>query len=353
MTSRSRTGVRNNSRNTFRTAAIAISWAPYSRRSRMFARDLDIPLHCIHNLRFQSKPYAPFKYVIQAVRTLWVLSRVRPGAVHVQNPPCFCGLVVAAYCRVARARYVLDHHSAAFLPIWDRFGVIQRWVVRGAATNVVTSEHWAEVVHEWGGDTLVMSDAFRELPPGREATLTPGPNVAFVGTFAFDEPLDVLLDAAASLPAVQFHVTGDTRVADPAVLAGAPPNVTFTGFRPYDEYLGLLRAVDAVIALTTRDHTLQGAGCEAISLGTPLVTSDWPYLREVFEGMVFVAAEPDAVRAGIVEVLDRRGELAAAAAALRERRRARWKEQLVELERRMGLHDHELVEMQAQQEEQR
>ena len=85
-----------------------------------------------------------------------------------------------------------------------------------------------------------MSDAFRELPPGDEVTLAPGPNVVFVGTFAFDEPLDVLLEAAADLRDVHFHVTGDTRVADQALLAGAPPNVMFTGFRPYDAYLGLL-----------------------------------------------------------------------------------------------------------------
>jgi glycosyltransferase involved in cell wall biosynthesis len=321
--------------NARRTEALAVSWAPYSRRSRMFARDLGIPLHCIQNLHFQKKSDAPLKYLIQAVRTLWLLARTRPRAVHVQNPPCFCGLVVAAYCRATGARYVLDHHSAAFLPIWERFGVIQRGVVRGAATNVVTSGHWAAVVRSWGGDALVMSDAFRELPPGDEVTLAPGPNAAFVGTFAFDEPLEVFLAAAASLPEVRFHVTGDTRVADPAVLARAPANVVFTGFRPYGEYLGLLRAVDAVIALTTRDHTLQGAGCEAISLGTPLLTSDWPYLREVFEGMVFAAADPDAVRAGIVEVLERRAELAGQAAALRERRRAQWKDQLVELERQM------------------
>jgi glycosyltransferase involved in cell wall biosynthesis len=332
-----------------RTDALAVSWAPYSRRSRMFARDLGIELYCIHNLRFQSKPYAPFKYAIQAVRTLWLLARKRPRSVHVQNPPCFCGMVVAAYCRWTGARYVLDHHSAAFLPIWQRFGAIQRLIVRRAATNIVTSEHWADLVRAWGGDALVMSDAFRELPPGDEVALGPGPNVAFVGTFAFDEPLDVVLAAAAALPEVRFHVTGDTATADPAVLADAPANVVFTGFRPYGEYLGLLRAVDAVLALTTRDHTLQGAGCEAISLGTPLLTSDWPYLREVFAGMVFVPADTDAVRAGVVEVLARRAELAGAAVMLREQRRVQWKEQLVQLEQRMAPDDPAVARNQARE----
>jgi hypothetical protein len=34
--------------------------------------------------------------------------------------------------------------------------------------------------------------------------------------------------------------------------------------------------------LTTRDHTLLMGGFEAVSLGTPLITSDWPVLKEYF-----------------------------------------------------------------------
>jgi glycosyltransferase involved in cell wall biosynthesis len=302
----------------------------------MFARDLGIPLHCIHNLRFQSKPYAPFKYVIQSVRTLRLLARERPQAVHVQNPPCFCALVVACYCSLTGTRYVLDHHSAAFLPVWDTFGMIQRLVVRRAAVNIVTSDHWAGIVRSWGGDAMVMYDAFRELPPGDEVELPPGRHAAFVGTFAFDEPLDAVFDAARELPHVQFHVTGDTTTAPAGLLERAPANVAFTGFRPYGEYLGLLRAVDVVMALTTRDHTLQGAGCEAVSLGTPLITSEWPYLREVFADMVFVAADGESIRAGLVDALDRRAELARTAVALREVRRSQWKEQLARLEEHMA-----------------
>ena len=62
---------------------LALSWAPYSRMSQTFARELGGKLHYIHYLRFQSPPHAPLKYIMQAFRTLVVLFKERPRAVHV------------------------------------------------------------------------------------------------------------------------------------------------------------------------------------------------------------------------------------------------------------------------------
>jgi glycosyltransferase involved in cell wall biosynthesis len=315
---------------------VAISWAAYSRRSRMFARELDVPHYCIAARRPRGRVGAPVRYGLQAVRTFHLLFRLRPQLVHVQNPPCFCGLVVALYCRIAGARYVLDHHSASFLPIWRLVAPVQRAVVRRAVTNVVTTEQWAGVVRSWGGRAVVMRDAFHPLPEGTAVDLGPGRHVAFVGTFAFDEPLTAVIAVARRLSHVRFHVTGDLARAPAGLEAMAPPNVVFTGFRPYEEYVGLLRAVDVVMALTTRDLTLQGAGCEAVSVGTPLVTSDWPYLREVFEGMVFTDATPRRIRGAVEEALARQADLAAAIVALRETRRREWDTRLAELRSVLG-----------------
>jgi glycosyltransferase involved in cell wall biosynthesis len=317
----------------------AIAWAPYSRRSEMFARELGATLHCVHYLRFQSPRHAPAKYVLQAVRTLRVLFRDRPEAVHVQNPPFVCGLVVALYCRVTGARYVVEHHSAAFGRAWRWALPLQKLVARRAATNIVTNEHWADVVRSWGGHALVMYDAFLDLPRGEPFAVGPGPNVAFAGTFADDEPLSAVLAAAERLPDVHFYVTGDTRKAPAAALAGAPANVTFTGFLDVSgAYLGLLRAVDVVVVLTTRDHTLQLAGCEAIAVGAPLVTSDWAYLRQLFAtSAVYVTPTADSISAGVTEALRRRAELLREVEAVRLGRRDEWRSRLQELHDLVGV----------------
>lgn len=298
----------------------------------MFARELDGTLHCIHYLKFQSPRHAPFKYVLQAVRTLWVLFRDRPSAVHVQNPPFVCGLVVDVYRALTGARYVIEHHSAAFGRAWDWALPAQKLIARHAVTNIVTNEHWARLVRSWGAHALVMYDPFLELPEGAPFPLSSGSNVAFVSTFAQDEPLEAVLDAAALLPDVHFYVTGDA-MRRPDAVAAAPPNVTFTGFLdPNREYLGLLRGVDAALVLTTRDHTLQLAGCEAISVGKPLITSDWPYLRELFAaGTVFVSPNAESVAHGVREALLRRGELAREIAPFRGQMQLEWGDRLKQL----------------------
>lgn len=310
-----------------------IAWAPYSRRSEMFARELDGTLHCIHYLKFQSPAYAPLKYVLQTVRTLWVLFRDRPSAVHVQNPPFVCGLVVDLYRALTGARYVIEHHSAAFGPAWDWALPAQKLLARHAVTNIATNEHWASLIRSWDAHALVMYDPFLELPQVGPYPLEPGVNVAFLGTFAADEPVQAVLGAAALLPEIHFHVTGETtRV--PELVAAAPANVSFTGFLDSNrEYLGLLRGVDAVIVLTTRDHTLQLAGCEAIAVGKPLVTSDFPYLRELFAaGAVFVEPSAESIAAGVRDAVDRASELAAEIPRFRDQQRAEWNARLRQLE---------------------
>lgn len=313
----------------FRTPWAAVAWAPHSRRSEMFARELGGDLHCIHYLRFQSPRYAPFKYPLQAVKTLAVLFRERPAAVHVQDPPFLCPWIVSLYCLLTGAVFVIEYHSAAFGSAWKLGRPVQRWVARRAAANIVTNEHWAEVVGAWGGRTLVMYDAFLDLPAGEPYEVGDGFTVAFLCTFAADEPAQAVVDAARLLPDVRFYVTGDTRRAR-EVVASAPDNVTFTGFLdPNGAYLGLLRAADVAIVLTTRDHTLQLAGCEAMAVGTPLVTSHWAYLRELFgDGAVYVEHDADSIARGVEEAREHLALLRREVEQVRAHRRAEWRERM-------------------------
>jgi glycosyltransferase involved in cell wall biosynthesis len=313
---------------------LAIAWAPYSRMSDTFVRELQGKLYCIHYLRFQSPLYAPFKYPIQALRTLQVLFKERPKAVHVQNPPFVSGLVVYLYCLLSGAKFVLHYHSAAFGEIWDWALPIQKFLARRATTNIVTNQHWAEIVRGWGAHALVMVDPFLDLPQGEPFAVEPGFKVAYVSIFAADEPVEAVVEAAAHLPDVKFYITGDRRKKPASFFAEAPSNITFTGFLdPDSEYPSLLRAADAVMVLTTRNHTLQLGGCEAVAIGKPLITSDWPYLKEVFaKGTVFVANSAEGIRVGILEVQEKYEELAKEVVALRQESRKEWNARLLQLQ---------------------
>jgi glycosyltransferase involved in cell wall biosynthesis len=318
---------------------LVIAWAPYSRRSEMFAKELGARLYCIHYLRFQAPPYAPVKYILQAVRTLQVLFTERPQAIHVQNPPFICTLVVYLYCRVIGAQFVIDHHSAAFARMWDWALSVQKFLARRAVTNIVTNQHWADIVHSWNAHALIMGDPFLALPRGQEFSVKPGFSVAFISTFASDEPLDAVLEAAAQLPQVHFYITGDTKRKPKSFFDNLPANVTFTDFLPDSQYIGLLRAIDVIMVLTTRDHTLQLGGCEAVSVGKPLITSDWPFLRNFFsKGTVYVTNTGDGIRDGILVMQKQHKELEREMMAFRRDNRHEWDTRLAQLKQMIGNH---------------
>jgi glycosyltransferase involved in cell wall biosynthesis len=301
--------------------------------SQTYASELDGKLHCIHYLRFQSPIYAPFKYILQAFHTLFILFKERPSAVHVQTPPFVAGLVVDLYCCLSGAKFVLHYHSAAFLRIWDWALPFQKYIARQAITNIVTNNHWAEIVKSWGGNTLVMTDPFLDLPNSHSFQMKPGFNLAFVSTFADDEPLEQVLQAAAQLPDINFYITGDKRKRPASFFENKPPNVTYTGFLdPNRDYPGLLRAADVIMVLTTRDHTLQLGGCEAVAVGKPLITSNWPYLREVFpKGTIYVSDSAESIRDGILTAQEEYEGLTREIVALRHESRQVWDSRLQQL----------------------
>jgi hypothetical protein len=310
-----------------------IAWAPHSRRSEVFAKVFQGKLHCIYYLRFQTPLYAPAKYVLQALRTLQVLFKERPKAIHVQNPPVICGLVVSFYCYITGARFVFDHHSAAFGHAWDWTLPIQKLLARRAVTNIVTTQHWANIVNLWGAHALIMGDPFLELPPDTAFTTGTGFNIAFISTFSPDEPLEAVMRAATELPQVHVYITGNAKRKPKSFHDSLPANVTCTGFLPDAQYIGLLRAVDVIMALTTRNYTLQLGGVEAVSIGQPLITSDWPFLCEFFpKGTVYVDNTSDGIRDGILLMMNEHARLKSEIAALREEKRQQWNLQSAQLE---------------------
>ena len=60
----------------------------------------------------------------------------------------------------------------------------------------------------------------------------------------------------------------------------APPNVTFTGFLPSEEYERALLDADVIMTLTTEPSSIMRAAYEAVYARRPLIVTDWPLGRE-------------------------------------------------------------------------
>ncbi len=309
--------------------ALFVVWGPpsYGPRSRAFARELEIDVHFVTSFSRRGLVTAPLRYAIQAVRTLWLLQRHRPDVVFVQSPPSLAVLCVHLYAVVSGAAYVVDAHSGAFdLPYWRRPRWLHRRLLGHAVTTVVTNGHMADVVHDDGGRSMVVRDVPTGFPIGARPALPDAFNVAVVSSFAPDEPLEAIVSAAADTPDVVYHVTGPNHRAPGRVPSPLPPNVHLTGFLPDEDYYGLLSSVDAVMCLTTRDHTMQRGACEALSLGTPLITSQWDVLTEYFElGTVHVDATTEDILRGIREMRTEHARHRKGMQELRDQRQEEWR----------------------------
>ena len=324
----------------FRSLLTFVSWAPFCSRSDSIAMRLDGVSFMVYSPRWGSAyPTVAFKYLSQTIKTLRILFRQRPRVVFVMTPPVVACFPVWLYALVTGASCVIDAHSAAFFDRrWQAILFLHRFFSRHAATTTVTNEYLRTIVRGWGATSHIVSDVPVCFADPEPVTLKGHCNMTMVSTFTADEPLEVFLAAARAVPDVQFYVTGSHRQADRRVLAMAPPNVTFTGFLPDARYVGQLLASDAVICLTTLDHTMQRGAYEAVYLGRPVITSDTPVLRDAFKmGTVHVANSVEDVVRGIREMRDNLVNYRDQVLHLRQEKLQRWERTAYELRGHLGL----------------
>lgn len=306
-------------------------WGPPSvgPRSRVLSHELGVGrLEYVYCTRRRGLLSSFIKYPWQALKTLTILCRTRPRIVFVQSPPSPAVMCVCLYCTVTGACYFIDAHSAAFqLAIWRHPVFLTRCLARKAVATIVTNEEYARIIQGWGACAFVLRDIPTSFQVEGGYPLSAGFHVAVVNTYSSDEPLAEIIKAAEELPDVRFHVSGDTRRAPQGLVDSAPDNVRFTGFLPDSRYYALLSSVDAVLCLTTRDSTMQRGACEGLSCGKPLITSDWPLLRDYFRcGAVHVSNTSTGIRDGVLRLQSEYSRFLSEIRALREARQREWEQ---------------------------
>ena len=324
----------------FAEDTLFLVWGPPSHgpRSRVLARELGIEeLHFIYSTTRRGLLAAPYKYTYQAFQTLRLLFKIRPKLVLVQSPPSFAVLFVYIYCALTGGNYIVDAHSDALQrAVWTQPGWLHHFLAKQAVATIVTNDHFAETINAWGATAMVVRDIPTTFPMAESYKgLNGNFSVVVVSTFASDEPLDKILEAAANLQDIDFYVTGKISRADPNLLAQAQTNVHFTDYLPEESYYALLNSGNTVMCLTTRDHTMQRGACEALSLGKPIITSDWPILRNYFhEGTVHVPNTAEGIRQGVQEMKASYPSFHAGIDALQKEQQQEWQSktnQLVDL----------------------
>jgi glycosyltransferase involved in cell wall biosynthesis len=226
--------------------------------------------------------------------------------------------------------FILDSHTGVFLePKWRWLGLLHGFLVRRARVSIVTNDYLGKIVDCWRGKYFVFPDVPTEFPDAKKIDDLPEDFVIVVNSFSYDEPLPEVIEAARQLPEVSFAVTGDVRRCPRSLLASTPENVSFTGFVSRSEYVNLLNSADAAVVLTKENHTMQRGAYEAMSLCTPIITSNWPLLKETFfKGADHTDNTTESIVAALGEVLANKKSYKADIEDLKRQRRAIWVDKL-------------------------
>jgi glycosyltransferase involved in cell wall biosynthesis len=204
----------------------------------------------------------------------------------------------------------MDSHTGVFLePKWRWLGSLHGFLARRASISIVTNDYLGGILESWHGRYFVFPDVPTEFPDAEVIPERPEDFVVVVNSFSYDEPLNQVIAAARELPSVSFAVTGDVRRCPPEILKNVPNNVRFTGFVSPPEYV-------------------RGA-YEAMSLGVPIVTSNWPLLKETFfKGTCHTDNTSECIAAALRDILANKALFRAEIADLKRQRRKIWTEKL-------------------------
>ncbi|MGW3481985.1 glycosyltransferase [Rhodococcus indonesiensis] len=271
-----------------------ISWVDHHGRSADIAQRLG--LDAVFLPEDIARQSIPIKYYNAARFTVRVLRDRQPTCILLMLPPTPALLTTYAF-KPAGTTLIADLHSGFFN---DRKW---KWLVRPSlkllrgSTVVVTNSELARLCRRYGVNPIVLHDPLEDRRASANGIR--GEYVICPLSYHDDEPVEAILHAASILPNIEFRFTGN---APRRIRQNAPSNVVFTGYVSKEDYVTLLDRARLVLALTTRDLTMQRAGYEALMKGKPQVTAHFGVLREFLgEAAVYVDPSDGCSIAGGVE----------------------------------------------------
>jgi len=276
------------------------------------------------------------KYFMGSLRTFNLLREEKPLIVFGQNPSIVLSLFLIFAKYYFHFRLIIDAHNAGLFPLGGRAKLLNfasRFIQSSADLTIVSNEILKQNVEMNGGRAFVLQDKIPELLPVNLKRLQGKYNILFICTYADDEPYQIVFQAAKRISRdIIIYVTGnfDKKEINPG---DVPANVVLTGFLPENDYVAMLKSVDATIDLTNRENCLVCGAYESIAAGKPMILSKTRALMEYFnQGAVYVEHTTESITNGINEVIQRNNELSQKIRNLKKIRISEWLVKKNELE---------------------
>ncbi len=316
-----------------------IAWTEYQRRQVSMAPE--IGFECIFLPVLSSNRLVKLlKYINNFALTIKLLWRQRPEFVWVQLPqvPLLWVSLFYKATQGNKVKVIADCHNAMFRKPWSRFPYGLSILHHCDCVLVHNDMVLQQAVEQCNAKTkiLVLEDVppliekSKDVPQPKCLFGSPRPWIVLPGSFADDEPVREVLEAATMVPEATFVLTGRLEKLrlhdiDPHQ---APHNVVFTDYLSIDEYDSLLRHADAIVGLTKVEGVQLSVCNEAIGYGKPLIVANTQLLNDMFSSgaQLVDPFDPVSIATGIRNVLQKPEYFSKLSSDLSRRRRARWRE---------------------------
>lgn len=265
------------------SSSLFIVWKSYQRRVEVLAPQLGSRIIFLHHI-FRTSFLRPIDYVYKLFAGLWIALRQRPDFIVAQAPPLYSALTAL----LLRIPYIVDAHNPVFQNVGGRISwgklPLSGWLIRNASAVIV---HNNGILHE--ARKAYPQVSFFNIPdplvPIRATNAHRIANqIMVICSFDPDEPIGILLESIAALPAYTFVITANpSKLTQHArsKLEGLP-NVKLTGFLSNEDYQAYLCGSAAALVLTNKDLIQPSGACEALSSDTQLIISRTSLIEELF-----------------------------------------------------------------------
>lgn len=301
-----------------------ISWQKH-RRTREICGYFPLPLHeLIHG------GAKLLRYPALIVRTTLLILQSRPRILFVQNPSIVLAFYATLLRPVACYRLIVDAHNEAVEPHNYPNRIVRgiaRFILRHADFTIVTNKYLAQLVEAAGGRALVLPDRLPQVPPGIIRAHDGGErfDVVLIATYAKDEPVEEIIEAAGADPSIRLRITGNPKRFLATRNGPVPDNVEFTGFLSDGDYWRLLRGAGVIIDLTLKDNCLVCGAYEGVAAGVPLILSGNMATRELFRrGVIYTEPGVQHIRVALAKARANHATLALEIAKLKAELEAEW-----------------------------
>jgi len=292
-------------------------WRIYQRRSESVAASFGLTT-CYYHYSWEekSKFHKLISYGLKATRSISDLLRHRPVVVFVQLPPTPLLYIVTLYSLATGARVVADCHNAMVCSSWGKWPFTRDCLAHAAAVLVHNVDVY-DLAKLSAINCVVMRDPLPQIrigvPKSRvraKLDLAKRRYIIIPWSFAPDEPVAEMFEAARSCPDVAFVMTWFPERLPAQLKSATPPNLNMTGFLPVEDFNDLFAHAAASLVLTTREGTQPSAASESMVLNVPLIVSDMETAHKLYgDAPVYVANTAEGIASGVRTAIAQRPEL--------------------------------------------